>query len=103
MADSPAVAVQTSTEPTNKLTAGTNAAGGVAAVIAAVMAAYGADAIKEMLSTMPIGPAVTNLIVMVVTGIAAYFATSLSGRAAAYNVLDKPNRPLVDVDPLAHK
>lgn len=88
------VAIQTNLEPTNKLQAGTNAAGGVAAVLASVMAAYGADAIREIIGTH-LGPNTTNLLIMAITGVAAYFATTGFGRAAAYNVLDKPNVPLV--------
>lgn len=92
------VAVQATSEPTNKLVAGTNAAAGVGAVIAGVLAAYGGEAIKEvwpaLVPTALEGPAFTNLVVMGLVGVATFYATRASGRAAAYNVMDKPNIPI---------
>jgi hypothetical protein len=104
MAEPLNIAVQESAQPTNKVAASTNASGSVAAVVAGVMAAYGGDAIREVMgavaTTHPDG---TNLVVMLVTGIAAFYATKLGGRAAAYNVLDKPNVPLVAASPTPPK
>jgi hypothetical protein len=88
------VAVQTSNEPTNKLATGTQAAGAIAGVLAGVLSAYGADAIKELLPSPPLGPATQNLIVMAVTAVATWAAAQWGGRRAAYNVLDKPNVPI---------
>lgn len=90
------IAVQDSAQPTNKVAAASNAAGGVAAVVAGVMAAYGGDAIRELLGPMAATyPAATTLIVLIVTGLASFYATKFGGQAAAFNVLDKPNVPLV--------
>lgn len=89
----PTVAVQTTNEPTNKLAAGANTAAGVGAILAAVMAAYGADAIREMMTAMGLGgyPALINLVVMGVTGVAGWWATKRAALLGGYNVLDKPN------------
>ena len=88
----PNVALQASPEPTNKVAAASNAAGGLAAVLGGVMAGYGGPAITEMLGTWgQAHPNTAALIVMAVTSVAAYIATKYAARAAAYNVLDKPN------------
>jgi len=96
MADEPLnIAVQDSAQPTNKVAAASNAAGGVAAVVAGVMAAYGGDAIREIMGPLAQQyPSATTLVVLMATGVAAYYATKFGGQAAAYNVLDKPNVPL---------
>lgn len=90
------IAVQSGSEPTNKVAAASNASGGIAGVVAGVMAVYGADALREILGPLATThPAATTLIVLTVTSTAAFYATQLGGRAAAFNVLDKPNVPLV--------
>ena len=90
------VAVQTSGQPTNKVAAASNMGGGLAAVVAGVMAAYGGPAITEMLGTWSTThPSATALLVAAVAAVAGYFVTKFGGQAAAYNVLDKPNVPMV--------
>jgi negative regulator of sigma E activity len=92
----PAVALQISPEPTNKVQAGTTAAGGLAAVIAGVMAAYGGPAVVELLGAWATThPSATALLVAGLSAVAAYFVTKYGGQAAAYNVLDKPNVAMI--------
>ena len=91
----PQVAVQKTNEPTNKLAAGATGAAAVGAIIAGVFAAYGNDAVMEILNMVPgMGPALKTLIVMAINGVAVYYAGERAGRFAGYNVLDKPNVPL---------
>lgn len=89
------VAVQASAEPTNKVAAASNAAGSFAAVIGGVMAAYGGPAMTELMGEWgKAHPSTAALGVMLVTSLASFYAVKYGGRAAAYNVLDKPNVPL---------
>ena len=99
MPETAPVAVQATSEPTRKLAAGTTAAGAIAGVLAGILAAYGGDAIKEVLASTSLGPAMQNLIVMMVVGVATWLATKYGGQAAAYNVLDKPNIPIATTKP----
>lgn len=90
------IAIQEGTQPTNKVAAASNASGGIAAVVASIMAAYGGPAIIEALGSFAeTNPSGTTLLVMLVVGLASFFAAKFGGQAAAYNVLDKPNVPLV--------
>jgi hypothetical protein len=92
------VAVQTGAEPTNKVAAATNAAGGIAGIVAGTLAAYGGPAIVEFLGAWATThPAGTQLVVLLVTGVAAGIATKYAGRSASYNVLDAPNVPMAPV------
>lgn len=92
------IAVQAAPEPTNKVAAASNAAGGLAAVVAGVMAAYGGPAIVELLGEWgATHPSTTQLVVGIGAAVAGFVVTRAGGRAAAYNVLDKPNVPLVPV------
>lgn len=93
----PTVAIQTDPQPTNKVSAASNTAGGIAGVLAGVMTVYGGDAIRETLSVLPIGPKLQDLIVFAVVAVAGFYASKLGGQAAAYNVLDKPNVALQPV------
>jgi hypothetical protein len=93
------IAVQDSAQPTNKVAAATNASGGIAAVVASIMAAYGGPAIVEALGEFATtNPSGTAFAVMLVTGVASFYAAKLGGQAAAFNVLDKPNVPLARAD-----
>lgn len=98
MPDVTPIAVQSTSEPTNKLAAGTTAAAGVGAVIAGALAGYGNEAIRdvlvEVLPVMAAKAATTNFIVFIVVTLAAYFANKQAGLRAGYNVLDKPNVPV---------
>jgi hypothetical protein len=92
------VAVQTGPEPTNKVAAATNAAGGIAGIITGIMAAYGGPAIVEMLGAWATThPAATQFLVVLITGVAGWLATLYGGRIASYNVLDAPNVPMAPV------
>ena len=97
MAEEPLnIAVQDGAQPTNKVSAASNTAGGIAAVVASVMATYGADAIREALGEWGAAhPSNTTRITILLVSLAAFFSTKLGGQAAAYNILDKPNVPLV--------
>lgn len=89
------IAVQESPQPTNKVAAASNAAAAIGGVIAGVMAAYGGPAILEMLGDWGTAhPDTAQLIVMIVAGIAGVVGGKYVPPAAAYNVLDKPNKPL---------
>jgi uncharacterized membrane protein YeiH len=98
MPETAPVAVQIYEEPTNKLDAGTTASAGVGAVIAGALAAYGSEALRdvlvEILPAMAAKEATTNFVIFLVVTVAAYFANKQAGLKAGYNVLDKPNRPL---------
>lgn len=98
MHETSSVAVQTTSDPTNKLAAGTTAAAGVGAVIAGALASYGNDAIRdvitEVLPGMAAKSATTNFVIFMIVTVAAYAANKWSGLKAGYNVLDKPNVPL---------
>lgn len=98
MLETASIAVQTTTEPTNKLAAGTTAAASVGAVIAGALAAYGNEAIRdvivEVLPGMAAKAATTNFIVFMMVTVAAYVANKYAGLRAGYNVLDRPNVPL---------
>lgn len=98
------VAVQATNQPTNKVAATGTAAGGLAAVIAGTMAAYGGPAIQELLGSWGTNyPSVSQLLILIVTGVAAYFATKYGSQQAAWNVLDKPNIPLVPAETVVVK
>ena len=88
------LAEQTDDHPTNKLAAGTNAAGAIGGVIAGVFASYGGPAIKELIGTTGLGAESQNFVVLLVVTVAGFLATKYGGQRAAYNVLDKPNRPV---------
>ena len=94
---SPAVAVQAGPQPTNKVSAASEAAGGIGGIIAGAMTLYGDGAIREVLASFPIGERTTDLIVFVLVSAAVYFGSKYGARAAAYNILDKPNVPLAPV------
>jgi hypothetical protein len=94
------VAVQTGPQPTNKVAAASEAAGSLAAVLAGVMAGYGGPAITELLGAWgEANPSTTQLVVALVAAAAGYVVVKYPARAAAYNVLDKPNVPLAPVSP----
>lgn len=86
------LAVQSGGQPTRKVSAATNAAGSVAAVLAGVMAGYGGPAIMELLGKYgETHPSVAQFLIMATTSLAAFLATKYGGQAVAYNVLDRPN------------
>lgn len=84
-------------QPTRKVAAAANAAGGIGGIIAGAMTLYGDDAIREVLAMTALGPKMTDLVCLIVVSGAVYFGTKIGARAAAYNVLDKPNVPLAPV------
>lgn len=92
------LAEQTSNAPTNKVVAATNVAGTIAGIVTGTMAAYGGPAILEMLNKdwSLTHPNAAQLIVLLITGVAGGLATKFGGKAAAFNVYDKVNRPLGD-------
>lgn len=93
------VAVQSGPQPTNKVAAAANAGGGIGGIIAGAMTLYGDGAIREVLGSLPIGEKTTDLLVFVIVSAAVYLGTKYGAQAAAYNVLDKPNVPLVAATP----
>jgi uncharacterized membrane protein YeiH len=93
------VAVQQGSQPTRKVAAASEAAGGIGGIIAGAMTLYGDGAIREVLANMPIGEKSTDLIVFIVVSAAVYLGSKYGARAAAWNVLDKPNVPLAPVPP----
>lgn len=95
-AASPTLAVQNGPQPTRKVAAAANAAGSLAAVIGGVMAGYGGPAIMELLGEYgKTHPSIAGFLVMMATSVASFLAVKYGGQAAAYNVLDKPNVPMV--------
>ena len=93
------IAVQASGQPTNKVSATGTAAGGIAAVLAGVMTAYIGPAIMEQLGSWgTANPSTAAFLVALAAALAGFFATKYGGQAAAYNVLDKPNIPLISAD-----
>lgn len=98
----PAVAIQTSNEPTNKLAAGTAASAGVGGVVAGAIVGFGAPAYYELVANGPAilqGPGVSGLILGIITGLATLWASKKAGLIAGYNVLDKPNVPMAVAPP----
>ena len=94
----PTVAVQASAQPSNKVAAASNAAGSLAAVLAGVMTGYAGPALTELAGEWgKTHPSTLQLGIALVAALAAYIATRAGARAAAYNVLDKPNVPLAPV------
>jgi uncharacterized membrane protein YeiH len=97
--EAPAVAIQTSPQPTNKVTWASNAAGSIGAVFAGSIAAYGGDQLRtvliELSPSLAEKPATIGLIVFVLVALAGFFANKYGSQLAAYNVLDKPNVPIV--------
>lgn len=91
------IAVQAGPQPTRKVAAAAEAAGGIGGIIAGAMTLYGDGAIREVLAALPIGEKTTDLLVFVIVSVAVYFGTKYGARAAAYNVLDKPNVPVAPV------
>jgi hypothetical protein len=92
------LAEQTTMAPTNKVVAATNMAGTIAGIVTGTMAAYGGPAILELLDKAWAAshPNAAQLIVLLITGVAGGLATKFGGKAAAFNVLDKVNRPIGD-------
>lgn len=92
------VAIQTGSQPTNKVAAAANAAGSLAAVLAGVMSGYAGPAIAELAGEWGKNhPSTLQLIIALIAAAAAFAVTKYGGQAAAYNVLDKPNVPLAPV------
>jgi hypothetical protein len=92
------VAVQTGTQPTNKVAAATNVGSGIAAVIAGVMTIYGGPALVEMLGPWGVAhPNSTAFAVALATAAATWAGVRYGGRGAAYNVLDAPNVAMAPV------
>jgi ammonia channel protein AmtB len=86
-------------QPTNKVSAAANAAGGIGAVVGGVMAGYGGPAIVEALGKWgETHPSITSFVVMMTTGVIGALAVKYGGQRAAYNVLDKPNVALKPAD-----
>lgn len=89
------VAVQVSSQPTNKVAAAAEAAGAIGAVLVAVTNFIG-PALEETLSGY-LGPNTLALVTTAVTAVASYYALKYGTRVAAFNVLDKPNVPMVPI------
>lgn len=95
------IAVQASPQPTNKVVAASNGAATMGAAIAAAVTLFAGDAIMEVWNYVSPDAlddgATAKLIVGIVIAAASFYATRATARAAAYNVLDKPNVPVVPV------
>lgn len=91
------VAEQTGPQPTNKVAAASTAAGALGAVLLAVTSFIG-PALEESLGPY-MGPSTLQLVIAAVGAAVGYFGLKYGAQAAAYNVLDAPNRPLTSHAP----
>ena len=95
------IAVQSSGQPTNKVRAASNVGGALAGVMAGVMTAFGGPAIMELMGEWGMShPSTAALLVATVAALASWVAGKYGGQTAAFNVLDKPNIPLVAISSL---
>ena len=95
------IARQASSQPTNKVRAASNVGGALAGVMAGVMTAFGGPALMELMGVWGTShPSTAALLVASVAALASWVAGKYGGQQAAYNVLDKPNIPLVSVSSL---
>jgi hypothetical protein len=91
------VAEQMTPQPTNKVQAAGTAAGAIGAVLLAA-ASFVGPALEETLSPH-MGPQMLALVVAAVSSAIGYFGLKYGSQAAAFNVLDAPNKPLYSAAP----
>jgi hypothetical protein len=91
------VAEQIDAQPTNKVAAAGTAAGAIGAVLVAVTSFVG-PALEETLGSH-MGPSSLQLVIAAVGALIGYFGLKYGSQAAAFNVLDAPNRPLTSHEP----
>jgi uncharacterized membrane protein YeiH len=92
------VAVQITSQPTNKVRAALDQAAPLGAVLAGAIAGYGNDKIRtvliELVPYLQAKPNAVDFLIFVSVTALVWFAVNWRGKAAAYPVLDAPNQPI---------